>query len=390
VTVTVIARCVHGLEWVAAEEIARAVPGAHHIDLSRRAVTFSLPAPHPALLALRTPDDVFLRVGSVDGVGTTKDALPALAGRLAGLAWAGALTAVQRLRGYPEAPRFDVVASLEGRRTYNRFAVENAAGAALAPLVGGTHLVRTGAGATGESGDLTVRIFVHGSTAVAALRLGARPLHRREYKWDTGPGTLHPPVAAALVRLADPRAAEVVLDPFCGDGTIPIEAALAYPKATVRGSDLDPDRLANARSNARRAGAAVTLTLADAARPEPDAAQPDAGRAEPVDVVATNPPWSIAVDATGGLAGSLARFWARLPDLVAPDGRVALITDAALDAPAELRRLGFVTALDTQVRLAGRVSRLALAGPREPRLDAGLATWRERAIAAGVVGESGF
>jgi tRNA (guanine6-N2)-methyltransferase len=378
VTVTVIARCVHGLEWVAAEEIARDVPGAHRLDLSRRAVTFALPAPHPALLALRTVDDAFLHVGRVDDVGTTKDAVPTLSKRLAGLAWAGALAAVQELRGYPEAPRFDVVASLEGRRTYNRFAVENAAGAALAPVLGGTHLVRTGAGAPGGSAELTVRVFVHGSTAVAALRLGARPLHRRGYKQDAGPGTLHPPVAAALVRLADPRAGEVVLDPFCGDGTIPIEAARAYPDATVRGSDLDPDRLANARSNARRADAAVTLTRADAAR------------AEAAHVVATNPPWNLAVDATGGLAGSLAPFWARLPDIVAPDGRVALITDAALDAPVELRRLGFVTALDTRVRLAGRVSHVVLAGPGKPRLDAGLAAWRDRAIAAGVVGESGF
>src|SRR5436190_23926815 len=141
-----IARCVHGLEWVCADEIASTLPAATDLTLARREVTFHLPAPEPRLLALRTVDDVFRRVGAIDNVGAARDALPTLAKRLAALDWPAT----------PGARRFDVVASLEGRRTYNRYAVEAAAGAALAPVIGGTFLDRGDAGGS----ELTVRLFL--------------------------------------------------------------------------------------------------------------------------------------------------------------------------------------------------------------------------------------
>jgi len=360
-----IARCVHGLEWVCADEIASTLP-ATDLALCRREVTFSLPSLDPGRPALGTVDDVFRRVGSVENVGATKDAVPALAKRLAELDWSGVRAGA----------RFDVVASLEGRRTYNRSAVEAAAGATLAPVLRGTFLDRTAARDT----DLTVRLFLRGSSVIAALRLGTRPLHRRAYKQDTGPGTLHPPVAAALARIARPEPGDVVLDPFCGDGTVAIETALAYPQARVVATDLDPARLANAAANARRAGVELSLAVADAGR----------GAAGTADVVLTNPPWNLAVDAAGSLAGSLDRFWTAL---LAGGGRLCAVTDAGLDVPATLDRRGFVAGLATQVRLAGRVSHLLLYGPPgnpAPALPESLASWRAQAIANGVVTERGF
>ncbi|TMM40986.1 MAG: methyltransferase domain-containing protein [Actinobacteria bacterium] len=373
-----IARAVHGIEWVCAEEIARTLP-AGDVRLARREVTFRLPSVDDRLHALRTVDDVFVRVGEVGDVGTTKDALPVLARRLAALDWSAAAP------GAVPGRRFDVVASIEGRRTYNRYAVEAAAGAALAPVLGATFVARTDAGSAGES-DLTVRLFLRGPVAVAALRLAARPLHRRAYKQDTGPGTLHPPLAAALARLTAPAGGERVLDPFSGDGTLAIEATLAYPDARVTGTDIDPARVANARANAQRAGVAVEFAVADAG--EADAgrdARPDDVRAADVraaDVVLTNPPWNLAVDAAGTLAGSLDRFWRTVP------GRLCAVTDADLAVPEALRRQGFTTALTTRVRLAGRVSDVVLAAPPghpAPALPPGLATWREQAVRAGVV-----
>jgi len=382
---------VHGIEWVCAEEIARTLP-AGDVRLARREVTFRLPSVDDRLHALRTVDDVFVRVGEVGDVDTTKDALPVLARRLAALDWSAADPGAVPGRsvavpGRPAAEpgavpgrRFDVVASIEGRRTYNRYAVEAAAGAALAPVLGATFVARTDARPAGES-DLTVRLFLRGPVAIAALRLAARPLHRRAYKQDTGPGTLHPPLAAALARLAAPAGGERVLDPFCGDGTLAIEAALAYPDARVTGTDIDPARVANARANAQRAGVAVEFAVADAggdARP----ADTRADDTRTADVVLTNPPWNLAVDAAGTLAGSLDRFWRTVP------GRLCAVTDADLAVPEALRRLGFTTALTTRVRLAGRVSDVVLAAPPghpAPALPPGLAAWREQAVRAGVV-----
>jgi 23S rRNA G2445 N2-methylase RlmL len=375
---TVIVRCVHGLEWVCADEVAARVPSAASIRLARREVVFDLPSVDSGLRDLRTVDDVFVEVGRVEGVGTTRDALGSMARHVADLPYEAL---VRDPLDLPAAPRVDVVASVEGRRTYSRFHVENAVGPLVASRLRGSYLARTGDGRVPGEADLSVRLFLRGPTAIAAVRLGRRPLHRRPYKQDTGPGTLHPPVAAALARLADPPAGGVLLDPFCGDGTIAIEARLAHRGVRVVGSDIDAARLDHAAANADRAGVRPPLVRADATHPP--------WRPGSVDALVTNPPWNLAVDA----AGSLEDFWVRLPGPLAPDGRVCVIADEGLDAPATLRRLGYPLTLATRIRLAGRVSVMVLAGaPRAaaPALDAGLARWRERAIAADVITDTGF
>lgn len=383
--VTIIARSVRGLEWVAADEISATLPRASEIAMSSREITFQLPGLVSPLLGLRTVDDVFVQVGRVPGMGTGKQAAAIAAPGIADLDWAGALAQLGVIRAVPPHPRIDVVASLEGRRNYNRFAVENAVGDALARRLHGSYLARTSSGRQAGEPDLMVRVFVRGTEAVAAAEAAPQPLHRRGYKLQSGPGTLHPPMAAALARLADPAPAGTVADPFCGDGTIAIETALSYPASRVLASDLDDVRLGHAERNAASAGVSLTLRQADAARlPWPD---------QSIDAVITNPPWNIAVDARGLLRTSLDRFWQQLPRLLATDGRLCLISDAQLDAPAQVKQMGYQLALATQIRLAGRVSHLLLCAPRDqrpPRIPAGLAGWRRRALAAGLITEAGF
>lgn len=381
------ARCVRGLEWLSADEVSSVLPRAERLAMSPREVGFVLPQLDPALLDLRTVDDVFLTVGRVDGVGSTKETPRILAGRLSGLDWAVARARVAELRALPARPGFDVVASLDGGRRFSRFDVEDAVGGALAGPVGGRYLARTASGGPAGQPDLTVRVFVRGGEALAAVRLGRRPLHRRDYKQDTGEGTLHPPLAAALCRLAAPTAGQTLADPFCGDGTIAIEAARATPGLRVVATDLDGERLANARRNADRCGVRVDFGRADAGQPG------RAGSPVGVDLLVTNPPWNVSVDGAGALRRSLGPFWDRLPAELTDHGRLCAITDASLDAPEALRRKGFRLALATQVRVAGRVSHVILAAPPgsdRPRLPPGPARWRRAALAQSLVTEDGF
>jgi 23S rRNA G2445 N2-methylase RlmL len=373
VPIRLLVRCVHGLEWVCADEIGR-LPDAARIRFARREVSFEVPSLDTAPLGLRTVDDAFLSVGN--GTGAT----PAeVAGALERLPWEECVAAVRELRPVPSAPVLDVVAGLEGHR-FGRFAVEHAVGPPLAARLGGAYLRRTAEGREPGEPDLTVRVSVRDGAVTAVIRLAAHPLHRRVWKRDTGPGTLHPPVAAALAGLAAPAPGQAVLDPFCGDGTIAIETALAYPGAQVTGHDLDPVRLENAAHNAARAGVAVTLARADAGESGPGA-----------DAVVTNPPWNLAVDGAGTLRAGLAPLWRRLPATVMPGGRFVGITDATLDAPTALVGAGFELGLATRMRLAGRVSDVVLAAlERPPALPDQLRRWRARAIAAGVVTDDGF
>jgi tRNA (guanine6-N2)-methyltransferase len=379
-----IARTVHGLEWVCAWEIGNGGVPASSVRLSRRQLDFPVGPSASWLLGLRTADDVFVRVAVIDSVGTTKSSLATLGSAAAALDWSRALDCVRTVRELREPGSFDVVASIEGRRSYNRFAVERSIGLAIGPVLGATFAERDGDSPAGADSDFTVRAFIRRDQATIAVRLGRRPLHRRPYKVSTSPGTLHPPAAAALVAIGAPSAGTLA-DPFCGDGTIPIEAALARPQLHVIGSDIDPVRVRNARENAGRAGVAVDVRLADAAA--------FAGSVSDVTAIVTNPPWNQAVSASGQLRASGLEFLDFFAAGLRPDGVVCCVTDTELGGPAMMARRGWVLGLAQRIRLAGRVADVSLAAPpggQRPALPAGLADWREQALAVGVVTESGF
>lgn len=404
----IIARSVHGLEWVCASEVSAlasadalalalgpgracaAAPVPDDMELDRRQVTFSVASVCPALLNLRTADDVFLRLGVVDGVGTAREGLPALGRAVTALDWRFAVQALRGVRVVPERVAFDVVASLEGGRNYNRFAVERCVGSALSSVLGWSFAERDAGGRAGPDTDLTVRVFIRGERATFAVRLARKPLHRREYKASTGRGTLHPPVAAALAALAAP-AAGLLVDPFCGDGTIAIEAALARPGLRVAACDIDPVRAGNARLNASRAGVDIDVSVADAA----DLAVSPGG----VDAIVTNPPWNLAVDLGGRLRRPDDPFWDGLPAMLRPTGVLCCLVSADQDIPPLAGGPGqaasgrWVIGLRQQVRLAGRVAIVLLAAPPgadTPTVPAELAHWRDRALAEGIVTETGF
>ncbi len=125
-------------------------------------------------------------------------------------------------------------------------------------------------------------------------------LHKRGYRAQGNDAPLRETLAAAMVQLTRYRGKEFLWDPFCGSGTIPIEAALIaknrapglnrhfaaenyvwVPKdvwADVRteakdrefkgdyrilGSDNDPKSISLSMSNARKAGVADCITFKD-------------------------------------------------------------------------------------------------------------------------------
>ncbi|MGD0937856.1 MAG: methyltransferase domain-containing protein [Streptosporangiaceae bacterium] len=382
--VELIARCVRGIEYAVADEITALMPG--DLTLGAREVRFQVPPLDAAVCELRTPDDIFLSVGRVEGVGHRKDVLPGLAEQVRQMDWRTAVETLARVRDLSAPRRFDVVASLVGRRNYSRYDVEDAVGSALSGELGARYISRRpAASASMQPVALSIRLFISADTAGIAIRLAAGPLHRRSYKRDASRGTLHPPMAAVLARLLSVAPYEAVLDPFCGDGTILIEIAEIAPGADIRGSDLDPARVDNAVANAARAGTDIPFSVMDAGRL-------DLGD-RTIDVLAANPPWNLAVDATGLLKDGLGQFWAEASRVISPVGRMGIIVDAELSVSAELRRLGYQLPLVQTVRLAGRLSEIILGTPPgRPHwtLPDGIARWRREALAAGLVSDSGF
>jgi 23S rRNA G2445 N2-methylase RlmL len=375
-TVAVTARVARGLEWVSADEIG-ALPDAGQVTLGRREVRFTLAALHPAVGALRTVDDVFVHAGALRGVGRDRRTPAVVGAAVRRLDLAGAVASVRAVRELPRHPSFDVVASIDGDRRFNRYDLEDAVGTAVSPVLGGRYGSRRG-GPLPPS-DLTLRVAVTGDGAQVMVRIGLRPLHRRPWKRDTAPATLYPPAAAALVRLIGPRS--WVVDPFCGDGTIPIEARLAHRTVRAVGSDIDGRRLANARANAARAGLSLSWVEADAAR--------GPWRLGPHAAWVTNPPWHRAVARRGGVAATLAPAWADGRRMLGPTGALAAIVDAGIDLSAELDPAGWRPVLAQQARLAGRVCRMVVAvpldGPGPHPVSPTLRCWRQRAADEGLI-----
>lgn len=69
-----------------------------------------------------------------------------------------------------------------------------------------------------------------------------------------------PAVADAMLKLAHAKSKDVVYDLGCGDGRIVIMAAKRYGSRGV-GIDLNPERIRQARANARREGVAHLVSF---------------------------------------------------------------------------------------------------------------------------------
>src|SRR5690625_719872 len=78
-----------------------------------------------------------------------------------------------------------------------------------------------------ETGALyRIEVALHKDIATLTIDTSGSGLHRRGYRIDQGSAPLKETLAAALILLTNWRANELFIDPFCGSGTIPIEAAL--------------------------------------------------------------------------------------------------------------------------------------------------------------------
>ena len=164
-----------------------------------------------------------------------------------------------------------------------------------------------------ESGEeVDVRVYLDEDRAYVLLDLSGLPLHKRGYRTDGGIAPLRETTAAILLQLMLWRRKMPFHDPFCGSGTLPIEATLyAYNVAPgfgrrfaleqlpifdsrraleikraeaekirtdvevrVTGTDIDPQAVERARLNAEHAcvmaGRALNLIDKSDKVPRPD------------------------------------------------------------------------------------------------------------------------
>ncbi|HZX05684.1 methyltransferase domain-containing protein, partial [Kribbella sp.] len=183
----------------------------------------------------RVADDLFVVYGAGPDPGRAKGGVAA-----------AVRAAVREVPGGRGA--FAVSASFVGERNFNRYDVEDLVGERIARLTGGRYCSRRGGRVPPEERS-EWRVVLDGKTLWVARRPYAVPLHRRPWRQHTVAGSLHPPVAAAMARLAKLAPGQQVIDPFCGAGTLLVEAHHLEPGARYVGLDRDPAAIAAAKAN---------------------------------------------------------------------------------------------------------------------------------------------
>ena len=175
-----------------------------------------------------------------------------------------------------------------------------------------------------EDGDeYPVRVFLYKDRVTVALDSTGDSLHKRGYRKMQGVAPIAENLAAALIMLTPWKKDRILVDPFCGSGTIPIEAAMiaaniapgldreftaeswkelvprkvwydAIDEAQslvvtdidteIQGYDIDPEIIKVARSNAERAGVEKLIHFQQ--RPAKELSHP-----KKYGFIVTNPPY---------------------------------------------------------------------------------------------------
>ena len=81
-----------------------------------------------------------------------------------------------------------------------------------------------------DGASYPVRVFLMKDEVVVGLDTTGESLHKRGYRKLTAKAPIAENLAAALIMLTPWRSGRILVDPFCGSGTFPIEAAMMAAK----------------------------------------------------------------------------------------------------------------------------------------------------------------
>jgi len=335
---------VPGLEPIAQQEIELELGG----EVKRTApglVVFRAPEIDRTLLRLRTTEDVFLLAWGTDELTYRAEDLRRMTrwtqreGN-----WEQLLRLHHAIRPKPKGkPTYRLVTQMSGTHGYRRVDARKALARGLAgKLPPSWPQVE-------ENAAVEIWLTIHESTAVCGVRLSDRTMRHRTYKVQHVAASLRPTVAAAMVRLAQIRPGQTVLDPMCGAGTILAECLAAArrfePGLRVCGGDID-------RAAVRAAGA--NLRPVD----QPLLARWDARRLpladQSVDCVISNPPFGKQIASPDEIRPLYAGATAQFDRVLRPGSRAVLLVSDAAALRAAVRPVGWKAIEQVRVRVLGQ------------------------------------
>ena len=212
------------------------------------------------------------------------------------------------------AVSFRVTGNRTGQHKFTSVDVQRVAGAALVGKYG------TAVDLTGYEVD--VRVDVVHDRCWVGVQLTRTRLSKRQERVYTPMAALKTVVAYAMLRFARlSDGSGGLLDPFCGSGTILIEAAQSFPDLPLYGSDAFAKPVQGTADNLAAMGLSerVQLTQADA-RDLRDHYEPGSMRA-----IVTNPPFGVRLGRRADFRHLYSNFLQGAHRILEPGGRLVVL-----------------------------------------------------------------
>jgi len=330
-----------GLEPLLAEEVGERCAEAgtappHHVQVNPRGiqgvVRVVLDAPvetvWPAVRRLRSAHHVMQAVDDFELQGDGQDALAHIERRVASVT----------IPGLNASTSFRVTCKRLGRQAFTSQAVQGAAGTGIQR--------RSGAPVDLEHYGCHVRVDVIGRRCVVGVQLTETSLSKRQ------------------PRVFNPGGA--LLDPYCGAGTILLEAAAVCPGLELYGSDINTRCLEGTSANAEAADSADRLILRRA-----DARHlVDAWGRRRFDWIVTDPPYGVRLGRRWDFKRLYRSLLEQAHEVLKPAGRLALVVHRRGTYERAVAESGlFKVALARTVELGGLTTRFYVMHKQEAQAD---------------------
>jgi 23S rRNA G2445 N2-methylase RlmL len=337
-----------GLEGIAGEEIADL--GGEVKRSGNGILVFRLREIDDEVLRLRTTEDVFLYGWGTDELSYRAKDLESIHAWTKKVRWNDLLKLHHAITPKPSGkPTYRFVAQMQGTHGYRRIDAKKAMERGLAGVLPASWRPAE------ENASVEIWLTINGATAICGMRLSDRTMRHRTYKYEHLPASIRPTVAAALVRLADLKPGQTVLDPMCGAGTLIAEAHLATKGRKTSsgadwamrfvGGDIDAAHARAAQANLRQFGVTDIRTWDARELPLEDAS---------VDRIVSNPPFGKQLSTPEEIPPLYRETVREMDRVLRPGGKAVLIVSDAKALRAGVERVGWKEQRYVNIRMLGQ------------------------------------
>ncbi|MBM3993794.1 MAG: RNA methyltransferase [Planctomycetes bacterium] len=339
-----------GLEQITGEEIADTLGGAVKRSGSG-IVVFRVADLTRDLLHLRTTEDVFLYGWGTDELSYRAKDLDTIERWTArSVDWDLLLKLHHAVTPKPRGkPTYHFVTQMIGPHGYRRVDAKDAMVRGLKGKLPASWKYAD------DNASVEIWLTIHGAMAICGMRLSDKTMRHRTYKHEHLPASIRPTVAAAMVRLAELKPNQTVLDPMCGAGTLLAEAFLyakgrrasdgSFWQMQFVGGDIDASHVRAAQANLRQFHISDVRDWDARELPLDDAS---------VDRIVSNPPFGKQLSTPEEIVPLYRESIAEMGRVLKPGGRVVLIVADMPALRAAVEHVGWKQVRQANLRMLGQ------------------------------------